>query len=97
MSSPLDTAYGGFEALDSWVDGEENSSRCCEQSPVGRWRQGEGAAAVRVQRAALGAATLHELVRHASLFRWAGSSFQIEPETCEVTEVGHVTFEASPL
>lgn len=63
---------GGFKALDSQIDGEANTilgavkspsgSRCFEQSPSGRWRQGKAAVAVRVQRAAVGAVALHEVV-----------------------------------
>lgn len=63
---------GGFKALDSQIDREVNTvlgavksplgSRCSEQSPLGRWRQGKAAAAVRVQRAAGGAVALHEVV-----------------------------------
>lgn len=63
---------GGFKALDSQIDGEANTilgavkspsgSRCFEQSPLGRWRQGKAAVAVRVQRAAVGKAALHEVV-----------------------------------
>lgn len=63
---------GGFKALDSQIDGEANTvlgavkspsgSRCFEYCPLGRWRQGKAAVAVRVQRAAVGSVALHEVV-----------------------------------
>lgn len=72
MSGPPGHRVGGFKAVDSQIDGEANTvpgavrspsgSRCFEQSPFGRWRQGKAAVAVRVQRAVVGVVALHEVV-----------------------------------
>lgn len=80
---------GGFKALDSQIDGEANTilgavkspsgSRCFEQSPSGRWKQGKAAELSGFRERQWAQLPSVRWRRHASLLSISGSSVQVGP------------------